>query len=101
MFRDIPDLIELHITPMEFRIGDVVFGGIPGVNPLVLIGSIFHLRDKKVISHEDGIFDKQSAKRVIEEAESTIDSYGLSFAVDLLFNSSKAITNYQDLTSIF
>jgi len=77
-----------------FKVGDVIFGGLPGERPTVLVGSIFFLGEKIVINHKEGVFDKEKAREKIEFAEKIAEKYGLQFAIDLVAYTDKAAEKY-------
>ena len=82
------------VSQKTFKIGDVVFGGMPGERPTVLVGSIFYLGDKLVISHEEGVFDKEKTREAIKYAEEVSEKYSLPLAIDLVAYSEKAMEKY-------
>lgn len=75
---------------LEYRIGKYIIGGKPGKNPAWLIGSIFYLGDKLLLS-EKGDFDKEKAKAKIEEAINIAENYSLVFGLDVVFPSIESI----------
>ncbi len=82
-----------------FKIGNVIFGGLPGERPVVLVGSIFFLGEKMVVNHKEGIFDKEKAKEKIEFAKKVAEEYNLQFAIDLVAYTSKAAEKYLEFIS--
>lgn len=77
-----------------FKIGNVVFGGVPGERPVVLIGSLFFLGDKTVLNHKEGVFDRNKAREKIEFAMKVAEEYNLQFAIDLVAYYPKAAEKY-------
>jgi len=82
-----------------FKIGDVIFGGLPGERPVVLVGSIFFLGEKIVVNHKEGVFDRGKAKEKIEFAREVAEKYGLQFAIDLVAYTSEAAEKYLEFVS--
>ncbi len=73
-----------------FNVANVVIGGLPGVNPALLVGSIFYLGDKLLLSPK-GDFSRQHAKDVIEKAIDLANSYCLGFGLDVVFNTIESV----------
>ncbi len=87
----------------EVRIGKYIIGGEPGKNPAWLVGTLFHMGDKALID-EKGVIDKELVEDRISKALETADSYGLVFAVDLVFPTKESVepilqymAGYEDL----
>ncbi len=78
------------VEQIEFEIGGVKIGGLPGKNPAFLVGSIFYHGDKLLYSKE-GDFDKVKAKIIIEETIDIVQHYGLSLGIDVVFPSKEAV----------
>jgi tetrahydromethanopterin S-methyltransferase subunit H len=65
-------------------------GGLPGVNPMWLVASIFYMGDKHLKS-EAGDFDREAVRKSVEDAVSIADRYGLVFALDVIFPSLESV----------
>ncbi|MCD6278285.1 MAG: tetrahydromethanopterin S-methyltransferase subunit H [Desulfurococcales archaeon] len=68
----------------------VKIGGYPGTNPALLVGSIFYMGDKLLLSKE-GDIDREAASKVIEEALSLTDSLGLRLGLDVVFPTEESV----------
>ncbi|MEM2630161.1 MAG: tetrahydromethanopterin S-methyltransferase subunit H, partial [Candidatus Bathyarchaeia archaeon] len=77
-----------------FEIGKVKVGGIPGERPTVLIGSIFYAREKIVIDHKKGEFDKDKAENYIKMQEEYSDKTGNPHMVDVGGSTNEAIIKF-------
>ncbi|MEM2421823.1 MAG: tetrahydromethanopterin S-methyltransferase subunit H, partial [Candidatus Bathyarchaeia archaeon] len=82
-----------------FEIGKVKVGGIPGERPTVLIGSIFYAREKIVIDHKKGEFDKDKAENYIKMQEEYSDKTGNPHMVDVGGSTNEAIIKFLDFVS--
>lgn len=71
-------------------INGIKIGGIPGVNPPLLVGSIFYIGDKLLRSLE-GDFDRNAAKDLIESSITMAKEYMINLALDVIFNTMKAV----------
>jgi tetrahydromethanopterin S-methyltransferase subunit H len=71
-------------------IGGRVLGGLPGLNPMWLIASIFYMGDRHLRS-ESGDFDREAVRKSVEDAVSIADKYGLVFALDVIFPSAESV----------
>ena len=69
----------------------VKIGGYLGENPTLLVGSIFYLGDKLLLSKE-GDIDRGAAAQVINEAESLTRDLGLSFGLDVVFPTEESVS---------
>jgi tetrahydromethanopterin S-methyltransferase subunit H len=77
-----------------FDIGGVRIGGQPGELPTVLIGSIFHERQKIVKDRYLGIFDKIEAERLINIQEEMSNKTGVPYMLDVVGETSKTLIRY-------
>jgi tetrahydromethanopterin S-methyltransferase subunit H len=76
------------------KIGDINLGGQPGENPTVLIGSIFYRGHRIVSDPDEGIFDKQKAKDLLDrEAELSAET-GNPRIIDVVGDATKALIKY-------
>ncbi|MCD6301694.1 MAG: tetrahydromethanopterin S-methyltransferase subunit H [Staphylothermus sp.] len=82
----------------KIKIGNYIIGGYPGENPTWLIGSIFYLGDK-ILLNERGDFDKQQARKKIEEAINIANEHGLVFGLDVVFPSIESVENIMSFIS--
>ncbi|MBQ3620951.1 MAG: tetrahydromethanopterin S-methyltransferase subunit H [Methanosarcinaceae archaeon] len=79
-----------------FDIGGVRFGGQPGENPTVVIGTMFYNRHKIVSDPEKGIFDKEAAESLWNDQLEICDTTGVACAAQIVGETPEAIRNYID-----
>lgn len=79
-----------------FEIGGVRFGGQPGENPTVVIGTMFYNRHKIVSDAEKGIFDKEAAEALWNAQLEICDETGVACANQIVGETPEAIRNYID-----
>ncbi|MEM1586227.1 MAG: tetrahydromethanopterin S-methyltransferase subunit H [Candidatus Bathyarchaeia archaeon] len=77
-----------------FEIGGVKVGGQPGMNPTVMIGSIFYRGDKIVKNEDTGDFDSEAARALIKEVEDISDKTGLPAMLDVVCSSQENARRY-------
>jgi len=82
-----------------YEISGVKVGGQPGVNPTVLIGSIFYQGHRVVRDERKGDFDKKKAEVQINKAEELSDKYGNPFVLDVVGPCKEAFEKYIDFVS--
>ncbi|MBI5115202.1 tetrahydromethanopterin S-methyltransferase subunit H [Candidatus Poribacteria bacterium] len=75
-------------------IGGVKVGGQPGVNPTVLIGSMFHKGDKLIEDRKSGSFDKETARQRLKRLEEISATTGIPAMVDIVANSGDEFSSY-------
>jgi len=92
-------MYQFKIEQKIFDIGKVKIGGEPGERPTVLIGSIFYAREKIVIDHKKGEFDKEKAEGYIKIQEEYSDKTGNPHMVDVGGSTSEAIVKFLDFVS--
>lgn len=80
-------------------IGGVKFGGQPGENPTVLIGTMFYNGHKLIESRKEARFDKQRAEELLNRQETLSDETGVPCMVDLVANFPKEIEAYIDFVT--
>ncbi|NOZ76108.1 MAG: tetrahydromethanopterin S-methyltransferase subunit H [Euryarchaeota archaeon] len=83
----------------KFDIGGVTFGGQPGENPTVLIGTMFYNGHKILESRREGRFDKKRAEELINRQEVLSDQTGMPGMLDLVANSAEEIRGYIDFVT--
>ena len=74
------------------EIGGVKIGGYPGVNPALLVASLFYQGDKYLLG-EDGIIDKNGVSKAIEYAQEVALKYGLYLGLDVIFPTERSVEN--------
>jgi len=77
-----------------YDIAGVKVGGQPGVNPTVMIGSIFYKGDKGVQDEKTGTFDRRMAKELIAKLEDVSGRTGLSAMLDVVCSGPQAAERY-------
>ncbi len=81
------------------EIGGVRVGGQPGETPTVLIGSIFYGGHKIVSNPEEGIFDKQKAKDLLDKEAEASAQTGNPRIIDVVGDSPKALIKYVEFVA--
>ena len=77
-------------------IAGIRIGGIQGENPVVLIPAIFYKNHNIVKDPENGIFDGDKAKHLIQNAEKYSNIFNIPYVLDLVADTPKAMKNYLD-----
>jgi len=85
--------LSFNVKQVVFEVCGVRFGGLPGFNPVVAVGSLFYIGDKKLISADEGIIDKEATIKEIEAAKKIAEEYGIALAIDLIGNNVKVFEN--------
>ena len=62
-------LLGFRAEQQQYQIGNVSVGGLPGVRPTVLIGSIFYHGQSLIVDEDQGEFDAGEAERLIRLQE--------------------------------
>lgn len=87
-------LFEYGVEQKTYRIGGVRIGGLPGVVPTVLIGSIFYSKDRLVKDSETGVFDTQQTEERLNMVAETSDKTGIPSMLDVVATTPTAIEKY-------
>lgn len=87
-------MFDYKVKQLTYDIYGVKIGGLPGVIPTVMVGSMFHKGDVSVSSHTKGIFDKGVAETHIRKAELMREKTGLSFMIDMVSENLIAASRY-------
>ncbi|TFG96583.1 tetrahydromethanopterin S-methyltransferase subunit H [Candidatus Thorarchaeota archaeon] len=77
-----------------FEIGGVKIGGIPGLNPTVLISSIFYSKDKLVTDAKTGVFDKKATEDTLSMLASLTEKTGNPTMLDVIGSTPEAMVKY-------
>ena len=77
-----------------YEIGGVKIGGLPGLNPTVLISSIFYNKDKLVIDASTGDFDRVRTEKVLSKLTSLTEKTANPTMLDVVASTPEAMTNY-------
>ncbi|MCK5346920.1 MAG: tetrahydromethanopterin S-methyltransferase subunit H, partial [Candidatus Heimdallarchaeota archaeon] len=96
-------MFSYEVEQKTFTIGGVKVGGIPAVNPTVLVGSIFYHGDKLVLD-KSGSFDKPKAQTVIKQMDEMKDRTAMPSMLDVVGPSPELMREYLafivDLTDV-
>ena len=87
-------LFEYKSEQKTLEIGGTRIGGIPGLVPTVIIGSIFYSSDKVVIDAEKGDFDKSKTENLLNMLADISERTGIPTMLDVVATSSSAIEKY-------
>jgi tetrahydromethanopterin S-methyltransferase subunit H len=87
-------MINFSKEQQVLNIEGIKLGGKVGQYPTVLIGSIFHKGDKKVINEQKGIFDKKKAEDLIYKQKELSDKSGNPCMLDIVGTSELALQKY-------
>ena len=79
---------------MIYEISGIKIGGLPGLNPTVLISSIFYNKDKLVIDANTGEFDKKKTEELLSSLVDISEKTGNPTMLDVVASSSDAIVRY-------
>ena len=77
-------LLEFRADQKTFEIGGVRVGGMPGVQPAVLIGSVFYHGHKVVLDEDRGVLNESEAERVIREQDEYAEKTGNPCMLDVV-----------------
>lgn len=81
-----------------YEIDGVAFGGAQGENPPVLIGSIFYSGHHIVNDPETGDFNREKAKRYIQDFMNYSRKYKIPGVLDVVAETPDALVKYLDFT---
>lgn len=82
-----------------FSVGGTNFGGQPGENPPVMVGSIFYYGHQIVSDAKKGVFDAKKAVEALTAEEHLSSETGLPRAVDVVGETSEALIRYVDFVA--
>lgn len=78
----------------SFKIGNVRFGGDPGINPTVLIASIFYSKHSIVKDELKGLIDVARATDLVNDVNELSEKTGNPFALDVIASTSEVMVKY-------
>jgi len=81
------------------RIGGVKFGGQPGENPTVLIGTMFYNGHRIIEKRRTCSFDRARAEELLNRQETLSEETGIPCMVDLVANFPEEIKGYIDFVT--
>ncbi|MCX6656545.1 MAG: tetrahydromethanopterin S-methyltransferase subunit H [Candidatus Bathyarchaeota archaeon] len=89
-------MFDYGVDQKTYEIFGVKIGGIPGLVPTVMVGSMFYKGHGIVEDPVKGLFDVGEAEKQIKDAEEMTDKTGLPSMLDLVAENSKAAFRYMD-----
>jgi len=89
-------MFNYSVEQKTYEIFGVKIGGVPGLAPTVMVGSMFHNGHDVVEDPKKGLFDAVEAEKQIRRAEEMTDTTGLPSMVDLVAENSIAARRYLD-----
>lgn len=89
-------MFDYQVNQKTYEISGIKIGGIPGLSPTVMVGSMFYNGHTVVESAANGIFNKTEAESQLRKAEEISDMTGLPTMVDLIAENSQAAATYLD-----
>ncbi len=92
-------LLEFTADQKTFQIGGVGVGGQPGVQPTVLIGSIFYHGHKVVVDEDQGEFLADAAEQVIREQDAYAEKTGNPCMLDVVGATPQAIRKHLEFAA--
>jgi tetrahydromethanopterin S-methyltransferase subunit H len=66
------------------EIGNVKIGGQPGINPVVMIGTVFYSAHKALIDEKTGEIDEEMVERELNEFVNIAEECGIQYIVDVV-----------------
>lgn len=93
------ELLKFSREQKTFRIGGIDVGGQPGERPTVLIGSIFYRGHRIVSNPEEGIFDRQEARHLLNREAELSAQTGNPRIVDVIGDTAQALINYVEFVA--
>ena len=87
-------MFDYSVKQKTYDIHGVKIGGEPGLNPTVMVGSLFYSGDKNVTDPSKGVFDKTATELVIIDAEEMTEQTGLPTMIDLVAENVEAAARY-------
>lgn len=89
-------MFNYSVDQKTYEIFGVKIGGVPGLVPTVMVGSMFYNGHEVVEDPKKGLFDTVEAEKQIRCAEEMTDKTGLPSMIDLVAENSKAASKYLD-----
>jgi len=88
------EMFEYTAEQRVLEIGNTKIGGRPGINPTVLIGSIFYSGDKLVKNAKEGTIDVPNTEALLNALVDVSGATGLPSMLDVVAESPKAIEKH-------
>ena len=92
-------LLDFQVEQKTFEIAGVRIGGLPGVQPTVLIGSIFYHGHKVCTDESRGEFDRAAAEAAIRGQEDFSERTGCPGMLDVVGATPEAIVKHLEFTA--
>ncbi len=89
-------MFDYHVDQKTYEIFGVKIGGVPGLAPTVMVGSMFYKGHGIVEDPVKGLFNAVEAEKQLRGAEEMTDKTGLPSMLDLVAENSKAASKYLD-----
>jgi tetrahydromethanopterin S-methyltransferase subunit H len=89
-------MFDYKVDQKTYEIFGVKIGGIPGLAPTVMVGSMFFKGHGIVKDPVKGLFEAVEAEKQIRDAEEMSNKTGLPSMLDLVAENSKAACRYMD-----
>ncbi|MEM4445821.1 MAG: tetrahydromethanopterin S-methyltransferase subunit H [Candidatus Jordarchaeales archaeon] len=90
------EVLRFKTEQKVFDVAGVKFGGQPGENPIVLVGSMFYAKHKIVEDEKRGVYNKGGAEKLLREMEELSDKTGLPGLVDVVASTEEAARRYME-----
>ena len=87
-------LFDYTAEQKTYEISGVKIGGLPGLNPTVLISSIFYNKDKLVLNAMKGEFDKNAAEDSLSLLATMTEKTGNPTMLDIVATTPESIVKY-------
>jgi len=91
---EVTGLFDYAAEQKIYEIGGVKIGGLPGLNPTVVVTSIFYNKDKLVIDASSGEFDREKTEKTLGKLESLWERTGNPTMLDIVASTPEAMVNY-------
>ena len=92
-------LLDFQVEQKTFEIAGVRIGGLPGVQPTVMIGSIFYHGHKVCKDESSGEFDRAAAEAAIRGQEDFSERTGCPGMLDVVGATPEAIVKHLEFTA--
>lgn len=89
-------MFDYTVNQKMYEISGIKIGGIPGLSPTVMVGSMFYNGHTVVENAAKGLFNETEAESQLRKAEEISDVTGLPTMIDLVAENFKAAANYLD-----
>ena len=87
-------LMKYRIKQKTLEIGGVKVGGLPGLTPTVLIGSVFYRGDKTVIDRQSGKVDKKDTEKLLQTVIEVSQKTSLPSMLDVVAETPEAMQKH-------